>query len=167
MDFVVDECQTLGAVINRKWIILIFMFLVTPSLAHSDALLPRLGHEIAPVLTFAFKTFFARERPPLATRLALVDGFSYPSGHSVSAACIYFSLAIIAARANGSRPRRVFMIGFFLFLVFAIGLSRMYLGVHYFSDVVAGFTVGFACSSLVFATAAHFRTNVKNSQLNS
>ncbi|MBV9124218.1 MAG: phosphatase PAP2 family protein [Planctomycetes bacterium] len=68
--------------------------------------------------------------------------YSFPSGHSMLSAVIYLSLALIVAEVLPHRLVRGYIIGSTLVLVFFIGLSRMYLGVHYFTDVVAGWIVG-------------------------
>lgn len=95
------------------------------------------------------KYVIKRERPDVAWRV--VDRPhtpSFPSGHSLNSMAIYGSLALLAAR----HIRRRVLAGVILVLGFAlpllIGISRPYLGVHYPSDVIAGWTAGLACALL-------------------
>jgi len=90
-----------------------------------------------------------RERPDVAWKLIERPKTpSFPSGHALNSMAVYGSLALLAAR----HLRRRFWAGLILVLGFilpvAIGASRPYLGVHYPSDVLAGWTAGLACALL-------------------
>ncbi len=98
--------------------------------------------------TFSLKTFSSRERPPLADRLDMVTGFSFPSGHSSSSAAIYFTLALLALPLISARLRPTFLATAGLFIAL-IGVSRAYLAVHYPSDVLAGVSLGSGIALLV------------------
>jgi undecaprenyl-diphosphatase len=88
----------------------------------------------------ALKVMFSRERPELFDKVALPTGYSFPSGHSMSAVGIY---GVIAAALIALYPRaRRLVIAAAAVLVAAIGLSRIYLGVHWPSDVLGGFLGG-------------------------
>lgn len=98
-------------------------------------------------LMIAFKNHFERARPDEALRLVHVDGYSYPSGHSLASAAIYFTIAVIASHFY---PRaRAAMLTLFLLLILTIATSRIYLGVHYFSDVTGGIMLGLAWAFLL------------------
>jgi undecaprenyl-diphosphatase len=71
-----------------------------------------------------------------------VSGFSFPSGHAMVSAAFYLFLAYLAWRYLRG-PARAICIGALILLVGLIGLTRMYLGVHYLTDVVAGYLAGF------------------------
>lgn len=94
---------------------------------------------ITMVSILLFKTIFARERPDIL-RLITIDGYSFPSGHSVISVAFYAYLATyILENKNISKWFSLIFIG----LILGIGFSRIYLGVHYFSDVLAGYSLGF------------------------
>ena len=96
------------------------------------------------VLNFALKLFYRRERPDVAFRWIEIDSSSFPSGHATSSAVIYLALAVLFIRLTGNKREKAFIIGSALALTFFVGLTRVYLGVHYPTDVVAGWALGTA-----------------------
>jgi len=88
------------------------------------------------------KHLFLRARPDL-TQLAKVSGYSFPSGHSMNSMIFYGFFVYIIIKSMKHRSK-YFIAGALGLLVFMIGISRIYLGVHYASDVLAGFIIGFA-----------------------
>jgi undecaprenyl-diphosphatase len=103
----------------------------------------------AGVLTGISKNFIDRPRPTAVTHLVDVSGYSYPSGHSLSAAALYLTIALIASRHLDSYRSRVLLLGMTFGVVCLVGASRVYLGVHYPSDVVAGVLLGAAWALLL------------------
>jgi undecaprenyl-diphosphatase len=97
------------------------------------------------------KQMLERDRPPIVSHLVEVSGFSYPSGHSLAAAAIYTTLAILACRAVTPGWPRGAILSFTFVLILGIGFSRVYLGVHYPSDVLAGLLLG--CGGAFLVTA--------------
>lgn len=94
------------------------------------------------IIKVIFKHFFHRERPSIF-RVIEETGFSFPSGHSMAAITFYGMLAyIIWINIPHRKGLRIFISIFAPFLILFIGISRIYLGVHYPSDVIAGFAVG-------------------------
>ncbi len=87
---------------------------------------------------------FERPRPELVPHGSYVYTSSFPSGHAMMSAVTYLTLAIIVARVQERSPLRAYLIGVACFLTVIIGISRVYLGVHWPSDVLAGWTAGAA-----------------------
>lgn len=94
------------------------------------------------------KQLFARPRPIFADPLQTAANYSFPSGHAMFSAIAYGVLAYFVLLGLKHRWQRIAVIVGTLLLVLLIGLSRLYLGVHYFSDVVAGYAAGGAWLSV-------------------
>jgi undecaprenyl-diphosphatase len=94
------------------------------------------------ILNLELKRYFARARPVAAEMLRRANGYSFPSGHAMGSAVAFGALSYLAFRAIKNWPAKTAVIAFFYTLVAAIALSRVYLGVHWISDVLAGVTVG-------------------------
>lgn len=98
------------------------------------------------------KALFARERPSIVDAVDHVSSQSFPSGHAMAAMIVYGSIAYLVGRLEPTpRLRRVTWTLAGL-VILAIGISRMYLGVHYPSDIVAGFIGGLAWIAFVAAS---------------
>ena len=99
------------------------------------------------VLNALLKLYYHRARPD--SPLVLAHGYSFPSGHSMTAMAFYGTLAyVIYFSAEGHRIVRIIAVAACALMVIAIGASRIYLGVHYFSDVVAGYAAGLCWASV-------------------
>ena len=94
------------------------------------------------LLILLLKALFARPRPYVEEPLLLETYYSFPSGHAMEAVVLYGMLAYFAVLALRTWWARAAVAFGTSLLVILIGISRMYLGVHYFSDVVAGFAAG-------------------------
>ncbi len=98
----------------------------------------------AALLTSVTKRLLERPRPEIVPRLVEVTGLSYPSGHSLASAAVYLTAAFVVARHVSLVRERVAGVVFTAVLVVTIGVSRVYLGVHYPSDVFGGVLLGTA-----------------------
>ncbi len=96
------------------------------------------------------KHFVARPRPATNGELALAHGFSFPSGHALASALFYGSLALLLCYSNANNRIKTIGAVVLLFWIFLMAYDRVYLGVHYPSDVLGGFLLGIAwsCCSL-------------------
>ena len=101
------------------------------------------------VVQVAVKQLVERPRPPAGLALSHATGFAFPSGHATDAAAVYGMLAVLLAR-SGRPAARVAAWAGAAALVALVGLSRLYLGVHWLSDVVAGAALGIAWLLAIF-----------------
>ena len=105
------------------------------------------------ILENAMKHAFARPRPDIVPHLVDVYTLSFPSGHAMLSAMAYLSLGTLLARAQASTRLRALVFAISLLLTLVIGFSRVYLGVHWPTDVLAGWAAGAAWAILFWFLA--------------
>lgn len=105
----------------------------------------------AGVLDAALKSAFKRPRPTPFFEYALPSSYSFPSGHALLAFCFFTATAALLAPRLPSPALRWLVWVVATLAIAAVGFSRVYLGVHYPSDVVAGYTAGLLWSSVIVA----------------
>ena len=110
----------------------------------------------AGILTLVTKDIIERTRPAEAQQLIAVSGFSYPSGHSVSTSALYLTVAIIAGRYVENPGARAAVFIAVSAVLIMVGTSRVYLGVHYATDVVSGISLGVAWALVLAGFFTHF-----------
>jgi undecaprenyl-diphosphatase len=96
------------------------------------------------VLASLLKLGFSRPRPDLVSHGMQVFTASFPSGHSMTSAVTYLTLGALLARIHPTAAKKAYIIALAMGIVIAVGLSRIYLGVHWPTDVLAGWTAGAA-----------------------
>ncbi len=106
-------------------------------------------------LGFALKSFFMRDRPGSLPHLMEASGFSFPSGHSFNAAVVYIGIGLILAGYSQRSPVRAVIIAAAVMLSVVIGVSRIALGVHFPTDVIAGLAGGAGWAFLCMALLGH------------
>lgn len=111
------------------------------------------------LLSFALKYGFDRPRPDLVPHGSYVYTHSFPSGHSLMSALVYFTLGTLLSRIESRKRVKVFLLAIATLLTVSIGISRVYLGVHWPSDILAGWTVGIFWSILSLMVAASLQSS--------
>ena len=105
----------------------------------------------ATVLNLFLKSIFHRARPDLTPHLATVSSSSFPSGHAMVSAAVYLTIAIMLGQAHRRAGVRAYLMAVATVLVFLIGCSRVFLGVHWPSDVLVGWSLGAVWALAVYA----------------
>jgi len=105
------------------------------------------------LLSAFLKLGFDRPRPDLVPHAVRVYTASFPSGHSMLSAVTFLTLGALLARLHEGRRVKLFFLGLAIVLTVLIGVSRVYLGVHWPSDVLAGWCGGAAWASLCWYVA--------------
>ncbi|MBN1206731.1 MAG: phosphatase PAP2 family protein [Myxococcaceae bacterium] len=96
------------------------------------------------VLNAVLKAFFARPRPTVVPHLAEAYAPSFPSGHAMLSAIVYLTLGAMLAQLIERRRLKAYVLGVAVLLSFLVGLTRVFLGVHYLTDVLGGWMAGLA-----------------------
>lgn len=128
---------------------------------HWRSMLLVLGSTVSgAVLNGALKVFFARPRPTVVPHLVEEYAPSFPSGHAMLSAIVYLTLGALLAQLTPSRWLKAYVLAVCLVLTFLVGLTRVYLGVHYLTDVLGGWMAGLAWAllSALLARAATRRS---------
>lgn len=130
---------TIGSEVPVIIILVIAMFVLYRVLGHRRELLFLAIAVVGSVLlNTVLKILFRRERPEI-NRIIEANGYSFPSGHSMTAFTMYVALTFLIWKHVPSRLGRILFVAVSTLLIVTIGISRIYLGVHYPSDVIGGF----------------------------
>lgn len=105
----------------------------------------------AGLLSLTLKDIFHRARPDVVAHIVQAHSASFPSGHSLGSAAIYLTLGLLLTRFDREPKVRRYTVGVAVFLTILVGVSRLYLGVHWPTDVLAGWAVGAAWAIACFA----------------
>jgi undecaprenyl-diphosphatase len=110
----------------------------------------------AELLSNVMKHAFNRPRPSVVPHLREVFSSSFPSGHAMESAIVYLTLGAILMRAAESRITKIYIFATAVLLTALVGISRVYLGVHYPTDVIGGWIIGFMWASVCWLVAQQF-----------
>jgi len=109
------------------------------------------------ILSVALKHVYERPRPHLVPYLSGTFTTSFPSGHSMLSAIVYLTLGTLLARVVEDRRIKFYFLAVALVLTFLVGVSRVYMGVHYPTDVLAGWSAGLAWALLWWLVARYLQ----------
>ena len=127
---------------KREWYWLLWLAIASP------------GGMLVNVLT---KYAFHRQRPLFVDPIVMLSSYSFPSGHTAASTLFYGTLAAyLMPRVKTARQRTLILLAALLMIVL-VGLSRIYLGAHYLSDVLAGFAEGLAWLAVCMVAVATLR----------
>ncbi len=107
------------------------------------------------LMVIRLKLYFARERPALAEALRTAHGYSFPSGHAMGSTVVALALAYLVSRTQWTWKVRAALISALMTFIVSVAFSRIYLGVHWISDVAAGIAGG---TLLVTVTTVAYET---------
>jgi undecaprenyl-diphosphatase len=100
------------------------------------------------VLNSTLKQLFSRTRPDVVPHLREVVSSSFPSGHALTSAAVFLTLGALLMRIAEGRLAKYYCMAIAMFVTFLVGMSRIFLGVHYPTDVVAGWLIGMSWALL-------------------
>lgn len=120
---------------------------------HAMAWLAVLASSGGWAVSIGLKALFSRARPEAVYHATVASGYSFPSGHAMMSAAVFLTLAALAARLTPRTWLRVYAVGAAGLMAGLVGLSRVYLGVHWASDVAAGWAAGAAWALLCWLLA--------------
>ena len=152
LDAVMIEVTALGTGTVVLMIVAIAALFLTLSARKYSAILLLVAASGGILLNGILKLGFDRPRPSIFVPEVHAVSSSFPSGHAMSSAIVYGTVAYLAARLHRRRWARWLVMGFALSVIVLISFSRMYLGVHYPSDVIAGVMIGLAWAAFCMAT---------------
>jgi undecaprenyl-diphosphatase len=111
----------------------------------------------ASLLVVLVKLLIGRARPEVGGVLVLVDSFSFPSAHSAQAVATYGALAYLAGQAAPRWSQRVAAWTTAALIALLVGFSRLYLGVHWLTDVLGGYALGAGWLAIVITATATYQ----------
>lgn len=123
---------------------------------HKTALLVVLNSVAGAMAVELLKQFFERPRPSIVPHLRRVVSDSFPSGHAMQSAILYLTLGALMMHVAERRLTKVFCIGMAILLTLLVGVSRVVIGVHYPTDVVGGWILGFLWAMGAWAISRRF-----------
>ena len=111
------------------------------------------------LINTAMKHAFNRPRPTVVPHLRAVYSTSFPSGHAMESAIVYLTLGAILMRVAERRVTKIYCLGIAVLLTGLAGGSRVFLGVHYPTDVIGGWIIGFVWASICWLVEQRFESS--------
>jgi undecaprenyl-diphosphatase len=111
------------------------------------------------IMNQVLKQLFMRPRPSIVPHLRDVSSASFPSGHAMESAIVYLTLGVMLMRVAERRVTKIYCLGVAVMVTVLVGISRVYLGVHYPTDVLGGWMLGFLWASICWFTEHRFESS--------
>jgi undecaprenyl-diphosphatase len=129
------------------------------------SLLLVLAVALGTVLSSTLKLLVARPRPDLVAHVVQVHTMSFPSGHAMLSAVTYLTIGALLAYDQSCIRVKIYILGGAIFLSLLVGISRIYLGVHYPTDVLAGWAIGGAWACFWWLVTSNLRPSPAGSSI--
>ena len=147
------DVTALGSVTVLGLIVLLAVVFMASLRRWSAALVVLVGAGGGVMISQALKQVFGRERPDLVYRAVEASNPSFPSGHAMLSAVVFLTLGALAARFSERRRIKALALSSGVLLSLLVGMSRIYLGVHWTSDVLGGWSLGAAWAMVCWLAA--------------
>ena len=147
------DVTALGSVTVLGLIVLLAVAFLVSLRRWSEALMVLAGAGGGVAISQGLKQMFGRERPDLVYRAVEAANPSFPSGHAMLSAVVFLTLGALAARFAPRKRVKALALGAAVLLSLLVGASRIYLGVHWTSDVLAGWSLGAAWAMACWVAA--------------
>lgn len=142
LEIAAADITALGSIAVLALVVLTVAGLFVAIRRRREALLLLLGSAGGVAISQGLKQLFGRERPDVALRAVEAMNPSFPSGHAMLSAAVFLTLAVLSARYVRRKRVKAYLVGAGLTATLLVGLTRVYLGVHWPSDVLAGWVLG-------------------------
>jgi len=156
LELAVKDTTSLGSTTVLTFITLISIVYLLMARKRAAAVLILVSVGGGTLLSSLLKSLYGRPRPELVAHIVDVSTASFPSGHAMLSAVTYLTLGALLARVEPNPRLKAFLLGTAIFLTLVIGLSRLYLGVHYPTDVLAGWVLGAGWAMLCLRIADQY-----------
>ncbi|KAB7643651.1 phosphatase PAP2 family protein [Polymorphobacter fuscus] len=151
------DLTALGGVTLLTLVTLIVMGFLLTQRKYAEAAFVGIAIGGGALLGSLLKASYARTRPSLVAHLVEVNSASFPSAHAMNSAITYLTLGVLVARAASTHREKAYAMWVALLLTLVVGVSRVYLGVHWPTDVIAGWAVGSAWAVTCWIIAERVR----------
>ena len=159
MEFVFLDLTSLGGVSVLGFVVFIVAAFLCTQRRYRTALVILVTSISGELIDTAMKHFFMRPRPTVVPHLRDALDTSFPSGHAMDSAIVYLTLWAMLTRATERRVTKLYGLAMALLLTLLVGVSRVYLGVHYPTDVIGGWILGFVWAAVCWLIAQRFDVN--------
>jgi undecaprenyl-diphosphatase len=152
-EIVMRDITSLGSTTVLTIVTLAAVFYLIMDGKRASAALVAVAVSGGALLSYVLKFGFDRPRPDLVAHLVEVSTLSFPSGHAMGSAVTYLTLGALLARTQPRRRIKIYVLTVAVLLTLMVGVSRVYLGVHWPTDVLAGWCAGSAWALICWTVA--------------